>query len=54
MLTGKPSTRLHEVIDTRYKYTMVVCTGSRTACNAFWLKQPAQSRQHFLVRVAGR
>ena len=54
MLTGKPSRKMHEVIDTRYAFTMVVCCGSRKACNAFWLAQPAKVRQHFVVRVAGR
>ena len=54
MLGGKPSTRLHEVIDTSYRFTMIVHTGSKTACNAFWVKQPAQKRQHLEVRVAKR
>lgn len=50
----KPSTRLHEVVDTSYAFTMIVFAGSRTACNAWWMKQPAQKRQHLSVRVAGR
>lgn len=54
MLTGKPSTRLHEVIDTSYRFTMIVHTGSKSACNAYWVSQPAQKRQDLQVRVAKR
>jgi hypothetical protein len=54
MLGGKPSTRLHEVIDTSYQYTMIVHTGSKSACNAYWLNQPAKKRQDLEVRVAKR
>lgn len=54
MLAGKPSTRLHEVIDTSYQYTMIVHAGSRNACNAYWASQPAKKRQDLQVRVAKR
>jgi hypothetical protein len=54
MLTGKPSRKLHEVVDTSYAYAMIVFAGSRTACNAYWVNQPASRRQHLKVRVAGR
>jgi hypothetical protein len=54
MLASKPSTRLHEVIDSSYQFPMVVFTGSRTACNGWWVRQPAQKRQVLKVRVAGR
>lgn len=54
MLGGKPSTRLHEVIDSSYEYTMIVHTGSKSACNAYWLNQPAKKRQDLEVRVAKR
>lgn len=54
MLGGKPSLKMHEVIDTSYKYTMVVHAGSKSACNAWWLKQPAEKRQTLVVRVAKR
>jgi hypothetical protein len=54
MLGGKPSTRLHEVVDNSYKYAMIVHTGSKSSCNAYWLNQPAQKRQDLVVRVAKR
>lgn len=54
MLGGKPSLKMHEVIDTSFKYTMVVHAGSKSACNAWWLKQPAEKRQTLVVRVAKR
>jgi hypothetical protein len=54
MLAGKPSTRLHEVVDTSYQFPLVVHAGSRTACNNWWLAQPARRRQDLKVRVAKR
>lgn len=54
MLISKPSTKMHEVVDNSYKFPMVVHTGSRTACNAYWVKQSAQKRQDLVVRVAKR
>jgi hypothetical protein len=54
MLAGKPSTRLHEVIDSSFQYTMVVHAGSKSACNAYWLAQASQKRQDLKVRVAKR
>jgi hypothetical protein len=54
MLGGKPSTRLHEVVDSSRAFTMIVHTGSKSACNAYWLAQPAKKRQDLEVRVAGR
>ena len=52
MLAGKPSTRLHEVFNlTTYCIDYV---GSRTACNAWWVKQESQKRQNLVVRVAKR
>lgn len=54
MLGGKPSTKMHEVVDSSYKYTMIVHTGSKSSCNAFWLSQPDQKRQNLVVRVAKR
>ena len=54
MLGGKPSTKLHEVIDTSFKYTMIVHAGSKNSCNAYWLNQPAKKRQTLVVRVAKR
>lgn len=54
MLGGKPSTRLHEVIDTSYVYTMIVHTGSKKSCNAYWVSQSPEKRQNLEVRVAKR
>ena len=54
MLAGKPSTRLHEVIDSSFQYTMVVHAGSKSSCNAYWLAQASQKRQDLKVRVAKR
>lgn len=54
MLGGKPSTRLHEVVDTSYEFPLIVHAGSKSACNKFWLEQPANKRQVLKVRVAGR
>lgn len=53
-MANKPSTRLHEVIDTSYRYTMIVHTGSRNACYAWVAAKPARQRQSLFVRVAGR
>lgn len=53
-MTRKPSTRLHEVIDTRYRYTMIVHCGSQNACHAWVATRPAKDRQHLEVRVAKR
>lgn len=54
MLGGKPSLKLHEVVDNSYAFPLIVHTGSKSACNAWWLKQPAQQRQNLVVRVAKR
>ena len=54
MATRKPSLKMHEVIDTSYRYTMVVHCGSQNACYAWVEKQPAQRRQVLKVRVAAR
>lgn len=54
MLGGKPSTKMHEVVDLSYKFTMIVHAGSKSACNAFWLSQSADKRQNLVVRVAKR
>jgi hypothetical protein len=54
MLGGKPSTRLHEVIDNSYEFPLIVHTGSKSSCNNYWLNQPAKKRQDLVVRVAKR
>lgn len=54
MLASKPSTRLHEVVDTSYEFPLIVFAGSRTSCNAWWVKQAPAKRQVLKVRVAGR
>jgi hypothetical protein len=48
----KPSTRMHEVYDLKFK--LIRFCGSRTAANAFWAKQAPQARQDLVVRVSGR
>ena len=52
MLGGKPSTRLHEVFNLTTKCIDFV--GSKSACNAWGVNQPAQARQNLEVRVAKR
>jgi hypothetical protein len=54
MLTGKPSLKMHEVVDRSYAFPCIVHAGSKSACNAYWLAQPAQKRQDLEVRVAKR
>ena len=52
MLGGKPSTKMHEVFNLT---TMcIVHVGSKSNCNAWWVKQPAESRQNLVVRVSKR
>jgi hypothetical protein len=53
-MARKPSTRLHEVINTSYRYTMIVHCGSQNSCHAYVAAQPAQARQNLIVRVAKR
>lgn len=54
-MARKPSTRMHEVVDTSYQFTMVVHCGSQNACHAYWEAQPARRRQNLIVRpVKGR
>lgn len=50
----KPSTRMHEVIDTSFEFTMIVHCGSKSACFKYYDAQPAQKRQNLEVRVAKR
>jgi|APGre2960657404_1045060.scaffolds.fasta_scaffold627987_1 hypothetical protein len=54
MRTYKPSTKLHEVVDHSYRFTMIVHTGSQSNCLAWVQAQPAQKRQDLEVRVATR
>ena len=54
MLGGKPSTKMHEVIDNSYAFPLMVHAGSKSSCNAYWLAQPADKRQDLEVRVAKR
>jgi hypothetical protein len=54
MRTYKPSTKMHEVIDRSYRYTMVVHCGSQSSCLKYYDSQPARKRQDLEVRVAGR
>jgi hypothetical protein len=54
MLGGKPSTKMHEVIDNSYAFPLMVHAGSKSSCNAYWLAQPAEKRQTLVVRVAKR
>lgn len=54
MRSYKPSTKMHEVIDRSYRYTMVVHCGSQSGCIAYVASQPARKRQDFEVRVAKR
>lgn len=54
-MARKPSTRMHEVVDTSYRFSMVVHCGSQSACHAYWEAQPARRRQNLIVRpVKGR
>jgi hypothetical protein len=50
----KPSTKMHEVVDTSFAYTMIVHCGSKSSCFAYYDAQPAQKRQGLEVRVAKR
>lgn len=52
MKAGKPSTKMHEVYDRKFK--LIRFSGSRTACNKFWVNQAPQARQDLEVRVASR
>lgn len=54
MRTYKPSTKMHEVIDRSYRYTLIVFCGSQNNCHDFVAKQPARKRQDLEVRIAGR
>ena len=56
MLGGKPSTKMHEVIKRTpgSRFSFIVYCGSKSACNAFWLSQPAQARQNLTVQIAKR
>jgi hypothetical protein len=52
---NKPSTKMHEVVDTAtYHYAVIVHCGSRNSCFAYYDAQPAQKRQGLEVRVAKR
>lgn len=53
-MAHKPSTKMHEVADTRYRYTLIVHCGSQNSCLAYVAAQPAQVRQSLVVRVAKR
>jgi hypothetical protein len=53
-MARKPSTKLHEVVNTSYRYTMIVHCGSQSSCHAYVAAQPAQARQALTVRVAKR
>jgi hypothetical protein len=48
----KPSTRMHEVIRRGGKYPQIVCVGSRTACNKYWVALSPQERVYHEVQVA--
>jgi hypothetical protein len=50
----KPSTKMHEVVDTSFAYTMIVHCGSKSSCFAFYDSQDAKKRQDLDVRVAKR
>jgi hypothetical protein len=50
----KPSTRMHEVINTSFEFTMIVHCGSKSSCFKYYDAQPAQERQALEVRVAKR
>ncbi len=50
----KPSTKMHEVVDTSFAYTMIVHCGSKNSCFAFYDSQDAKKRQDLDVRVAKR
>ena len=51
---GKPSTRLHEVVDYSYNFPMIVFCGPKSKCFAYYDAQAPQKRQDLVVRVAGR
>lgn len=51
-MARKFSTRMHWVYDCKFK--VVRFTGSKTACNAYWVKQAPQDRQDLIVEVAAR
>lgn len=51
-MARKFSTRMHWVYDQKFK--VVRFTGSKTACNAYWVKQAPQDRQDLIVEVAAR
>lgn len=51
---GKPSTKLHEVVDYSYRFPMVVFCGPKGKCFEYYDAQKPQKRQDLLVRVAGR
>lgn len=51
---GKPSTRMHEVVDYSYHFPMVVFCGPKGKCFAYYDEQAPQKRQDLVVRVAGR
>lgn len=53
-LRGKPSTRMHEVVDYSFHYPMVVFCGPKGKCFAYYDEQAPQKRQDLVVRVAGR
>jgi hypothetical protein len=44
-----PSTKAHEVYDTQRK--CVVRVGSRTDCNAWWVRLDPEVRAHHVVQV---
>lgn len=52
MKASKPSTRMHEVYD--HKFKLIRFSGSRENCNKFWVAQAPQARQDLEVRVASR
>jgi hypothetical protein len=54
MRTYKPSTKMHEVVDHSYHFTMIVHTGSQSNCIAWVESQDRRKRQDLEVRVAGR
>lgn len=48
----KASTKMHEVIRTGGTYAQVVCVGSRTACNRYWVALSPSEREYHKVQVA--